>query len=314
MQLRKSRFPAGILLFVVLAVANNMARAEPAIQFAMGKLGITDKNTSISLEPKNSKAIKIESIAGKYWPWISTDELGMLYAGDKTINTHTGKIVASKANPDLLILGPNYGVVPDISEKTVKIMHKDNQCAISLNDLHLADSGKNAKELLRDKNLVFVDSSGVLVALVTLLKNQISETSYEAFAINPDSCKVVSSENLGNPDLLIELGWTAKGRWWITGSIEQTLLRSDDGKKWSPVKLPEEISSLVSSYISDKDTIWLAANYAPTALDAGPMIVASKDNGKNWQSVIWDSPLMREVPKFWLEGQIRLHSRQASAP
>lgn len=253
-----------MLLFLLLAVANDVVRAESGIQFAMGKLGITAKNNSITLAPNNSEAIRIESIGGKHWPWIFTDELGMIYSGDKIINTRTRKVITNKSNPDLLILGSNYGVAPNNYEKSIKIFHKNRQCEISLKDLHLSHIEKNAKDLLRDKNIVFASSTDVLVALVALLEDQISETSYEAFVIDPDSCLVVSSENLGNPDLLIELGWTPKGGWWITGSIEQTLLRSDDGKKWLPIKLPKEISSLVASYISDENTIWLAASYAST--------------------------------------------------
>jgi hypothetical protein len=64
---------------------------------------------------------------------------------------------------------------------------------------------------------------------------------------------------LEDPDFLIELAWSKKGGWWISGSIEQTLLSSADGIEWTPAPLDRAISSLISSYVVNRDEIWLAA-------------------------------------------------------
>jgi photosystem II stability/assembly factor-like uncharacterized protein len=94
------------------------------------------------------------------------------------------------------------------------------------------------------------------------------------------------------------------------GSTETTLLRSNDGARWSVVKLPEQISELVSAYVADDQHIWLAAVDSTLALDDGPLIVHSEDGGKSWAPLKWGDPLIKDIPPFWLEGQIRAHAKE----
>ncbi|MCD5993351.1 hypothetical protein KDX38_06475 [Pseudomonas sp. CDFA 602] len=90
----------------------------------------------------------------------------------------------------------------------------------------------------------------------------------------------------------------------MTGSIEQTLLRSTDGSQWHKVSLPAELSSLVSSYVVNDREIWLAA-ILPDATPSPYLLVYSNDAGEHWRYLVEDDPLLAKVPAAWLEGQRR---------
>ncbi|MCX4163677.1 MULTISPECIES: hypothetical protein [Paraburkholderia] len=156
----------------------------------------------------------------------------------------------------------------------------------------------------------FCADINTLVALVTLPGEQPADTRYGAIRISQGNCRVLSTTDLGNPDYLVELGWSPVGRWWIVGSNLNTLLRSGDGEHWTDAKLPSTISELVSAYVANDDVIWLAAIDSTLPLAAGPLIVRSQDAGKTWTPLKWGDPLLREVPSAWLEGQMRVNGKE----
>ena len=76
------------------------------------------------------------------------------------------------------------------------------------------------------------------------------------------------------------------------------------------MKLPDNISELISAYVADDQHIWLAATDSTLALDAGPLVVYSQDGGKSWVPLKWGDPLIKDIPPFWLEGQIRSRGKE----
>ena len=51
----------------------------------------------------------------------------------------------------------------------------------------------------------------------------------------------------------------------------------------------------------EKNDIWLAAldGSDPHAVDS-PSLIHSADGGKTWQTLTWHSPLLKQVPRYWL--------------
>jgi len=127
-------------------------------------------------------------------------------------------------------------------------------------------------------------------------------------------CQILFRHGFGNPDLLVELGHSKKGGWWITGSIEQTLLHSNDGRHWRKTALPAGLSSLVSAYVANPREIWPAAIVPDDAIESPYLLVYSGDGGRSWRNVIVNDAILRRLPRGWLEGQKRRGHRPSDAP
>lgn len=305
---RSLLLPAALLAlaFCRPAVADN-----PVVQLKLGDLTLRQQyGAFVDFGLSDGKFVRVEDRAGAYWPPIASDESGLFYVGSKVISTQTGKIVEDMHQPGLLMLGSHYAVAPSRSGDALRVLRQGGECTVAMNALGLGDREESAAELLKNTTLRFVDSSGPLVGLVTFVADKPADTRYRAVKIKGDSCRVLSSTDLGNPDNLVELGWSPKGRWWIVGSTENTLLRSRDGEHWSTMKLPSNISEVISAYVSDDNDIWLAALDSRVSLDDGPQIVHSADAGKTWTALKWDDELAKRIPAYWLEGQMRAFGKE----
>jgi hypothetical protein len=185
----------------------------------------------------------------------------------------------------------------------------DSRCAVPYEKLG-GPKGRTPAEALQESNVNFTASQSRILALGASFLDDGQTLRYQLHSIDTRSCKVTLAARLGNPDLLVELGHTERGGWWITGSIEQTLLLSKDGQKWRKARLPKGLSSLVSSYVEDDKQIWLAGILGD--IDAHPnLLVYSPDGGKHWISLKKNDPLLAKVPVGWLEGQKRKASATA---
>ena len=71
------------------------------------------------------------------------------------------------------------------------------------------------------------------------------------------------------------------------------------------LKLPQQFFELMSAYIPEKNDIWLAGQDGNDPAVDAPDLMHSADGGKTWQTLKWNSPLLRQIPKYWLEGQMR---------
>lgn len=290
------------------AGAKNSDVGNPTHKLKIGRLTILQKYTAyLRFVLADGRPITVSDNAGFYWPPVASDQRGYFYVGNKSIDSGSGSVIRIDSDGQAIVLGPHYTVSPDDANESVKVQHDGHVCKVGVRKLGLDPADGSASEFLHGV-IRFVDSDGPLVGLVTLGGSQAGDTHYLAIRISPETCHV-ESVDLGNPDLLVELGWTPAGHWWITGSTEGTLIRSDDGKKWVTIHLPENISELVSAYVVDQAHIWLAANDSKSANEDSPQIVYSEDAGNTWTPLTWQSNWMSHVPPYWLEGQMRSHSK-----
>jgi hypothetical protein len=248
--------------------------------------------------------ISIQVLPGGHtWPFFGLDEEGRIYVGATIIDAKQGKVLSpnTNKNKEILALPHGYNIIAD--KGGYRFSHRGKMCTVTQQQLGL-NGKKSNLQALKDRNLIFASSDQQLLALATRFGPDKSADIYLINTIDLDKCKV-THQNLGNPDLLVELNRSAQGGWWITGSIEQTLLRSKDGKNWHSVILPTGLSSLVSSYLVNDREIWLAA-MLPDSEEEDPLLVYSGDGGKTWRNIRRDDPVLQRLPKGWLEGRKRL--------
>lgn len=236
---------------------------------------------------------------GKSWPILSLDEAGRIYVGNAIIDATSGKHVV---HPHAMLALP-YHVVVSVAGNAFRFQQAGKSCDLSLTQLGL-DKQRAPLVALRNRNISFSTSKSTLLALVTQFNPDGDVAGYVTEKIDIYRCRVASQQKIGNPDLLVELGNSAKGGWWITGSIEQTLMQSDDGRQWRKAPLPSTLSALISAYVVSKDEIWLAG-----ILGAGNespyLLVYSNDGGHTWRNIVANDLALQRMPPGWLEGQKR---------
>lgn len=304
---------AGFVAFIALlpvkaANSTDSCINNPIHRLEVGRLIVIQKYTEyVRLVLRGGQTVEVSDDAGFYWPPINIDQGGYFYVGSKTIDSTTGAIVAVNPDRNSIVLGRHYVVAPDDARNALKIEHGGRECIVGVERLGLSSSDGRPSDVLRGV-VRFVDADGPLVGFVKLGEGKEGNARYQAIRISPDTCHV-DIVDLGNPDLLVEIGWTPGGHWWITGATEGTLIRSNDGKNWVSSSLPSEISQLVSAHVVDKDRIWLAANDSRSRGVDDAQIIYSGNGGKTWIPVTQSGKLVSGVPKFWLEGQMRLRSR-----
>ncbi|KKL31522.1 hypothetical protein WR30_33075 [Burkholderia contaminans FFH2055] len=291
-----------------VADAANSGADNPVHKLEIGRLTIFQKYSEyLRFVLADDRQIAVTDTAGFYWPLVSADTQGRFYIGNRVIDSANGRVVKTDADRRAIVLGAHYTVSADDVRHSVKVRRGGHECEVNVRKLGLDPADGSASEFLRGV-VRFVDADGPLVGLVTLGGNQAGDTRYLAVSISPETCAVKSTD-LGNPDYLFELGWTPNGHWWITGTTEGTLIRSDDGITWATTQLPDTISQVVSAYVADPNHVWLAANYAHMADKDNPEIVYSEDGGKTWTPLTWQSGLKSRIPPYWLEGQMRSRSK-----
>lgn len=236
---------------------------------------------------------------GKTWPLLALDAGGRIYAGATVIDARTGRVT-----PGEPALALPAGVSVAVDGDGYLLRQGRHACRLPLRRLHVAH-GKSPLEVLKDANLAFAGNARQLLALATQFSADGKVAGYLVERIDVARCTVSVEQQLGNPDLLVELGYAPGGGWWVTGSIEQTLLHSTDGRHWRKVRLPDGLSSLASSYVADAREIWLAAVW-PGANGPSPyLLVYSGDGGRHWRNLADGDPLLARIPAGWLEGQKR---------
>ncbi|MFD1557414.1 WD40/YVTN/BNR-like repeat-containing protein [Paraburkholderia silviterrae] len=192
---------------------------------------------------------------------------------------------------------------------TIMVQRDGKRCEVTAKNLKFSNANVTNISTLTLKDISFVDSDGPLVGLFrTSIGDAASDIRYWTVRIDPASCRMRVT-SLGNPDNLIEIGWSPEGHWWIVGSIETTLLQSKDGEHWTAAVLSPETSQLVSAYVSNDHEIWLAANDGRIGQDTGPSIVHSDDGGHTWVPIKWGDPVLKRLPPIWFEGQMRVNAK-----
>lgn len=272
--------------------------------YHVGAVRVTEEAEQIVVHA--DPPIKIESFnAGHTWPLLSLDEDGHIYVGSTVISPADGRVLSHTEGRSTSLLALPYGVHVGVEPGGYRIVQGHSSCLFSARKLGINGS-KTALEALKDGNVIFAPSNRGIVAMVTQWGSDERVGKYLTTFIQMDRCRT-SQTNLGNPDLLVELNASRRGGWWITGSIEQTLLRSVEGVRWRRMKLPKGLGSLVSSYVVDDKEIWLAA-YLAEDMDDTLGVVYSGDGGRHWRALRKGDPQLRRLPKGWLEGHTRVKS------
>lgn len=287
-------------LLLALALCQPVFAQVAPFTYRLGALPVKEDAHRISIATRPPLNIRILP-GGHTWPLLSLDEQGNVYAGDRAVTAWPSPEAspAPRQGIDESTLALPRGYRVTALAHAYRVVHGSTSCTLRPAQLGLAD-GKQPLEALKDGNVVFRASDRKLLALATWLGADNSETRYAIADIDLAACRVRTTK-LGNPDLLVELNWSPGGGWWVTGSIEQTLLRSKDGLHWQPMALPGSVSSMTSAYIVDERDIWLAAGL-PEQGENDPMIVRSTDGGKTWKNIPRGDRALARMPKGWLEG------------
>lgn len=296
-----------ICLLINTAISFSWAETLPE-KFHIGRVEVFVDENNIAITAQDQKTIMVDVLpGGKYWPPIAQDEQGYFFIGNKIVDTNSGKITeVGYLTGDGILLNSSIGILPDDAHQRFQIKSPRSNCVLGMKAFGL--DGKNTKsatELLKDRNITFIASDREILALEMRFNAEGNISSYRVQQINPLSCKVQFSKDIGNPDLLVQIGWSKDGGWWLVGSIEQTLLRSRDGRHWRKVDLPKNIYSLVSGYVVSPNEIWLAAGLASKTKDDDPLLLRSMDGGRTWYSLKKEDKELNALPRYWLEGLIR---------
>lgn len=292
----------GLILMVALLGQQASAQVAP-YAFHLGALRVTADATTMQIH--TPVPVKVSILPGGHtWPLLTLDEAGNIYVGDSIIQSRQpDRIVRAveRSNENVVALSNGYQVT--VLPNAYRIAKGPTTCTFAPRQLGLGDD-KQPLDALKSTNIVFRASDRKLLALSTRLYEEKSDTRYSIVDIDLPHCRVRST-SLGTPDLLVELNESSKGGWWLTGSIEQTLLQSKNGKDWRRVILPKSLSSLISAYIVDPKNIWLAG-MMPGGQDDDPSLIHTSDGGKHWKYISRTDPILKELPAGWLEGWRRI--------
>lgn len=290
-----------IYFLAFLVFGSNATADETLLKYHVGVIAFTESEQQIIVHAKATSTISILP-GGATWPRGSLDAVGLIYVGNVVIDGATGSAVQHR-NETLVL---PHDVAIKAAENGFRFRHAGNTCWFSGDQLGLSKQ-RTALESLKNSNIAFTSASTGLLALVAQFGEDGRVANYRVEQLDLNRCKILFHRDLGNPDLLVELGHSTDGGWWLTGSIEQTLLQSSDGRHWRKAALPAGLSSLISAYVANPHEIWLAAILPAGENESPYLLVYSGDGGRSWRNVVADDLILRRIPSGWLEG----HKRRA---
>jgi len=298
LKLREAKVKYTLFIFCLFFTSTAIADMTP-FNYHLGKILVTENEDQIKISTNPVFLVSILP-GGKTWPLLSLDEDGLIYAGNSIIDPITATVVVRPKATFVL----QYDVTVSDARDGFEFHRREKVCNFSLQQLGVY---KRRLEIntLKNSNILFSSTHEKLLALVTQFDKYGDVSHYLIEEIDLARCQIGFRSNLGNPDLLVELNHTTEGGWWITGSIEQTLLQSSDGHHWRKATLPEGLSSLISAYVVNPWEIWLAAILPEEGEGSPYLLVYSKDGGVTWRNVVTNDPILQRMPVGWLEGQKR---------
>lgn len=286
------------LLAGLIAAPAALADVTP-VNYRVGATVFNDDGERILVHSTPPVTIAILP-GGATWPRLSLYDTGHIYAGNIVIDAATKRIVMRAGST----LALPYGVTIKETRRGFQFARAGTTCRLSLRQLGLSQQ-RTARDSLKHSNIQFASSPTGLTALAMQFGPDGDMANYLVQQVDIQRCRVASRKRLGNPDLLVELNYSRQGGWWITGSIEQTLLQSSDGLHWRAAALPEGLSSLISSYVANPREIWLAGILLTDDEPSPYLLVYSGDGGRTWRNLVAGDALLDRVPPGWLEGQRR---------
>ncbi|WP_332879583.1 hypothetical protein [Massilia sp. S19_KUP03_FR1] len=231
---------------------------------------------------------------------MSLDEAGRIYIGNVVVDA-TARSTVRQRKATLVLA---HGVEITAAGSGFRFRYAEKNCFFSLERLGL-DKRRTALESLRHSNIAFASAATGLLALATRFGDDGRVSNYRVEELDVGQCQISFRHDVGNPDLLVELCHSTEGGWWLTGSIEQTLLQSTDGRAWRKAALPKGLGSLISAYVANSREIWLAALLSAAGAESPYLLVYSNDSGRSWRNVVANDPVLDRLPVGWLEGQKR---------
>jgi hypothetical protein len=283
-----------------LGCAMPVAAQFAPYRYHIGKIAFHEKPGQLTITLPSSRSLPVDLLGGGEWPPVVMAENGQLSVGKVLIDSVSGTVLSETRQA--------RGLTLTAGKHGFSLRRNGAHCTLSRAALGLS-TAMSPLNYLKSRHVQIVASDTAVLALTRQDSDDPTQDrhAYAIKNIDMGACKVSATRALGDPDYLVELGWTSKGGWWITGSIEQTLLRSGDGLTWTAVPLDSNAMGLISSYVVDANEIWLAA-FMPDAarpdLDAFELLY-SHDAGQTWRGVRPGDALMRSIPPYWLEGARR---------
>jgi hypothetical protein len=271
------------------------------LRYAIGKVKFVEMDDEVKIRPFRGLPLSVAVDGGRWKPPLLVNDAGQIFLSNYLIDSESGVVTMLSRNPDIMWLDKTTSVSAG-KNNSILIRHKSKLCRFSASELHLG-SFRTAVDSFKNNDFYFAKSNTMVVGLLYIYDEDGNAANYTLVGINPNNCKLNYREAFGHPDLFVELAWTKNGGWWITGSIEQTLMQSKDGVHWTVTHLPADIHGLVSSYVQNHHEIWLAAGTALSDWGAAiaPMLY-SADAGKTWVDVQKNSRLLNLLPKYWVQG------------
>ncbi len=286
-----------------LALAQACAAQMPSYDYFVGNVKVTGHAHATVVHVDGAPVVE-NLPAGHTWPKLLIDDAGLIYAGGVVIDSENRQVLRDFGPASQALPG---GLSVTIEKGGYRVARHGRHCRFTPQQLGLR-GGKPPLDAMKDDNVSFGASAAQVLALVSQYDDE-QKGRYLVAHLDLARCEAAMTD-IGNPDLLVELGSSARGGWWLTGSIEQTLLRSPDGRAWRRAALPPDVSSLVSSHVVSDDEIWLAAAL-PGSGDDDPLLVLTLDGGRTWRNIRSGDPALARVPRGWLEGRKRVAQAKA---
>jgi hypothetical protein len=233
--------PYKVLLLTSLACALPAAAQFAPYTFHIGKLAFHEKPDLQTITLPSSRTLNVTLLpGGGEWPPVILAENGQISVGTVLIDSASGAVLSESAQARGLTVTPDKG--------GFSLRRNGRRCTLSRAALGLS-AAMSPLNYLKSRHVQIVASDSEVLTLTRQDSDDPAKDrhAYAIKKIDMRACKVSATRALGDPDYLIELGWTSKGGWWLTGSIEQTLLRSRDGLTWTTVPLRGDAMGLISS-------------------------------------------------------------------
>lgn len=276
----------------------------PAQSYSLGKLRIVESSDLLVISAiDGSKArVRIEA-GGGLWPPLVIEDTGRVNAGSVQLDAKSGRVLTKDGAVAKDVLQLGHGVTAQLRKESIQLQREGKRCTIAVSKFGLSNPMPPA-DLIRARDLLLATSDSDTLALTrnTVEGPEGRRREYAVKKVDMARCSVKLLQDLGDPDYLVEMDWSKDGGWWITGSKEQTILRSADGSKWTQVPVNEDIASLFSTHIVNANEIWVAAMMVAPPGSEQFDLAYSPDNGANWIGVRPSDPAMAKIPAFWLEG------------
>lgn len=237
------------LALISFLVVSTTTIAEPAAQqYAVGKVQFDETPHKLTISASRKQIVDVEVVpGGGLWPPVTLDQSGNINAGRAVINAKTGQVVIKSAVKSATVLNLGNGISALSDSSHLQLRTKNATCMFKPSQFGFEEVALFV-DLLKNRDMLLAASDKEVLALThTRISDQQSDrTEYRVWKVDVERCQVGSPTGLGDPDYLIELAWPQHGGWWISGAKEPTLLRSQDKKAWSPVRLDPDISNLMS--------------------------------------------------------------------